>query len=90
MVAITSIEAYHEHKRLGKVCRQASDLLEVMADKPRLDGFTRNELSEASGVRLSSVCARVNELLAYGALRALPVRKCRITGRKATPVWLRS
>ena len=49
---------------------------------------TRNELAEASGIRLSSVAGRVNRLVAIGVIEELPARKDKHTGRSAHPLRL--
>lgn len=86
MVSTTSAIAYQEHKLVGKVCRQADDILRFIVKNKRATGWSRSELAEETGIRLSSVCGRVNELIAKGRLLPAPMRKCRITGRKVNPV----
>ena len=90
----TSIEAFHAHKASGKLSKQQQDIIDwmrwdwIMA-KPNDKGErTRSELSDGCGMKLSTVCARVNELLKLGKLVELPRRKCRVTGKSAHPVRL--
>ena len=44
--------------------------------------WSRNEIAERLQLRVSSVCARTNELLKVGQVEALAVRRCRVTGRR--------
>lgn len=86
-VSDTSIEAYVEHKETGKLGRQASTLIEKMT--PNKD-YSRKELSRETGIELSAVCGRVNELLSIGLLEELEPRKCTITGKRIHPIKLRT
>lgn len=82
-VATTSIQAYREHRDSGKVSGQARRILDSM-----LGGvsYSRRELAEHTGLELSSICGRVNELVAAGLLEETPTRRCRITGKSVHPV----
>lgn len=86
MVATTSKLAYREHEEEGKVGKQAREILSFMLRRRR--DWSRSELSEELCMRLSSVCGRVNELMAAGKVAHGDMRKCRITGRKVNPVKL--
>lgn len=84
-VAATSISAYHDHRdsgALGKQCRQLLGSMRWTIE------YTRSELAIASGLRLSSVCGRVNELMDAGYLVEGPVRPCRVTGKRVSTVRL--
>jgi predicted transcriptional regulator len=48
--------------------------------------FTRSELSQEIPLRLSSVCGRVNKLLALGLISERTKRACSITGKTISPV----
>lgn len=87
-VAITSIEAYREHMATGKLGDQAREIVEFLALRTDRD-WSRAELSKAMGLRLSSVCGRVNELLHSGHVDAAPARACTVTGKKINPVRLK-
>lgn len=82
-VAETSIAAYREHRDSGKLSAQASYILSCMEFG---DDYSRRELAYECGLELSSVCGRINELLAVDLVRELPARKCKITGRTVKPV----
>jgi hypothetical protein len=82
-VADTSIEAYKEHKAKGLVGKQAQAILDFMT--PGVS-YSRREISQKSGLELSSVCGRVNELLAIGMLVEGSKRKCLITHKTIVPV----
>lgn len=84
-VASTSIDAYHAMgPRLG---RQQRAILDYMAKHCHRD-YTRAELADATGLRLSSVCGRAAELLALYVLSEGPRRPCRCTGINAHPLRL--
>ncbi|MFI9652814.1 hypothetical protein [Guyparkeria halopsychrophila] len=77
----TSRQAYAELMESGAIGHQALDVLAVVW----LSQFclTRNEIAERSGLRLSSVRGRVNDLVAVGMLESVGKRQCRMTGRTA-------
>lgn len=82
-VAETSINAYKEHKAQGKVGTQAMRIFDAM-----LFGkdYSRRELVGITGLELSSVCGRVNEMLQVGMLKEVAPRKCKVTGKTINPV----
>ncbi len=82
-VADTSIEAYEEHKAEGKVGAQSNMILKKM--RPNTN-YSRRELSRLTGIDLSSICGRVNEMLSVGLLVEDAQRKCLITSKKINPV----
>jgi hypothetical protein len=82
-VAFTSIDAYKEHKAQGKVGTQAQHILDFLAFGK---DYSRREISGLTGLELSSVCGRVNELLEIGALKEVIPRKCKVTGKTIKPV----
>lgn len=85
MVRTISIDAYHEHLKSGKALKQWQKIYAAMKlYKP----LTRSELSDATGIRLSSVCGRVNELIEAGLVVEHERRKCTVTGRAAHPVGI--
>ncbi len=84
-MASTSIDAYHAMgPRLGVQQRQ---IVAFLAKRCERD-WTRCEISEATGLRLSSVCGRMKELTLLQVIQELPRRACRCTGRAAHPVRL--
>lgn len=85
-VADTSLVAYAEHRESGELGAQQKRILYFFYEKG--GEYTRSELAETLRMRLSSVCGRVNELLAKGYLEEGPRRPCRVTGRTAFPVRL--
>ena len=82
-VAFTSIDAYKEHKAQGKVGTQAQHILDFLAFGK---DYSRREIAGLTGLELSSVCGRVNELLEIGALKEVMPRKCKVTGKTIKPV----
>lgn len=82
-VATTSIDAYREHKASGKVGRQAQQILDSMIPGVH---YSRRELMISTGLELSSICGRVNELLAIGMIKEGSPRKCSITKKTVSPV----
>lgn len=82
--ADTSVDAYHEHRESGELgAQQKKIMLWFHANGGE---HTRSELSSRLGMRLSSVCGRVNELVEMKYLVEGPRRPCRMTGRSAHPV----
>jgi hypothetical protein len=82
-VAITSIFAYKEHKETGKVGNQAMSIFHKM-DLNK--DYSRREIVQLTGLELSSVCGRVNEMLQAGLLKEVSQRKCSVTGKTIKPV----
>lgn len=78
-----SIEAYHQHIDSGRALTQWQKVFNVLCSNPPL---TRAEIETESGIRLSSVCGRVSELMKSGLICERGVRKCRITGVRATVI----
>lgn len=82
-VADTSIKAYKEHRSSGKISTQAQHILDCMKFGVT---YSRRELIAVTGLELSSICGRVNEMLSAGILKEGPQRKCGITHKTITPV----
>lgn len=82
-VAETSIIAYKEHRATGKVGSQALSIFDAMEFHK---DYSRRELVAVTGLELSSVCGRVNEMLQVGMLKEVSSRKCKITGKTIKPV----
>lgn len=74
----TSLDAYAELSASGKKLTQQERVLQVLSECAPL---TRNELSERTGLRLSSVCGRVNELVAKGLAGSIGARRCTVTDK---------
>lgn len=83
-VANTSREAYYSHRDSGRLGRQAKQILDMM--RPGVE-YSRRELAEATGVDLSSICGRINELLGSKLLKEGEARPCRLTGKRVKPVY---
>lgn len=84
-VATTSATAYRDHKETGRVSAQQQTILDALQD-----GFalSRREIADETGLELSSVCGRVNELLQIGLLVEVRARQCNLTGRTVRPVMI--
>lgn len=80
----TSRKAYREMQDSGALGRQALDVLAHVALSSWC--MTRSEIAEQTGIRMSSVCGRVNDLVAVGMLEPVGKRQCRVTGRTAEQV----
>lgn len=76
----TSIAAHEEIKGSGTMSKQQRAVLDLVRKHP---GKTRLELSQISGMRLSSVCGRVNELVRAKLIDDAEVRPCSLTGKSA-------
>ena len=82
-VAGTSIQAYNEHRASGKLNNQSQHILDCMKFGI---AYSRRELIGLTGLELSSICGRVNEMLSAGILKEAPQRKCSVTNKTITPV----
>jgi hypothetical protein len=82
-VAETSVMAYKEHRAIGKVGSQAMYIFEIMEFNK---GYSRREIVKITGLELSSVCGRINEMLQSGMIEELVPRKCNITGKTIKPI----
>ncbi len=87
MIADTSIDAYDEHRDSGRLGEQQRRLMHWLHVNP--GEYTRSELAKRTGIRLSSICGRVAELIALGYLEESCRRRCTETGRSAHPVRIR-
>ena len=87
MIADTSLDAYTEHRDSGRLGEQQRRLMEWLHLNP--GQYTRSELAKRTGIRLSSICGRVNELIELGYLEEAERRRCTETGRSAHPVRIR-
>ena len=85
-VADTSIDAYIEHKESGKIGKQAEYILNSLQDGK---SYSRRELANKFNLELSSVCGRVNELMAEGLLEETDKRACEVTGKTINPVRIK-
>ena len=77
----TSLDAYFTIRGLGIDISQAGRIyiyLKYVGTSQK--GLTRNEIAEALNMRLSSVCARVNEMIGEW-LSDSETRKCSISGK---------
>jgi hypothetical protein len=86
MIATTSIQNYREHRDSGKLGTQAKALLNFIQSMPAGKDISRLELAEAVEMRLSSVCGRINELIAAGLIAPSENRKCGVSGKTICPV----
>lgn len=77
----TSLDAYVEHGDSGQLGRQQWFLMMWFHRTGKQ--YTRRELAEETGMLLSSICGRVNELIELGYLEDAPRRPCQVTGKSA-------
>jgi Fic family protein len=82
-VAETSVMAYKEHRSTGKVGSQAMYIFETMGFNK---DYSRREIVQITGLELSSVCGRINEMLQSGMLKEVSQRKCKVTGKTIKPI----
>lgn len=75
-----SIEHYHDHLESGRALRQWMVILRFVE---RNAFCTRAQVAEITGIRLSSVCGRVKELLDAGLIVESKARViCPVTGKR--------
>jgi DNA-binding MarR family transcriptional regulator len=76
----TSIMAYKKAKEDGTLLSHRQRLLATFHDGK---AYTRSELAELTGIRLSSVCGAVHTMVKRGLLDEGSERPCKITGHLA-------
>ena len=79
--AATSRDAYAAFILGPELPRQQRVIVDLLAAHP--GGYTRAEIAEATGLRLSSVCGRCHELLERGVVEEFARRPCGVTGISA-------
>jgi hypothetical protein len=80
----TSIDAYEELKRSGRLATQKAVVLLSIIKGP---GRTRQELSVSTRIPINAICGRVNELLKDLCIIEEGRRKCSITNIDARMIW---
>lgn len=85
--AQTSIDAYYAFIAGPKLGQQQKAIIAHLAKHAHRD-FTRAELADATGIRLSSICGRVNELRERYVIEEAPRRPCGVTRVNAHPIRL--
>ena len=83
-----SIEAYEKHIRSNKRKAQWVRIYMHLKVYPEMMS-TRSEMSQFTGMRMSSVCGRVHELLQANMIEELPRRTCSITKEPAHPLQIK-
>lgn len=84
----TRNDNFRLHRESGAMGRQHKAIMLAFHREGAPKDMSLNEISQATGIRLSSVSGRVNELKALGWLSECMPRKDRVTGRKVTPLSL--
>ncbi len=82
-----SIEAYQKHIDSGK---RSTQWMAIYAFINCQLPITRSEISDFIGIRMSSVCGRVNELIKAGLIEEHSRRKCKVTGEPAHTLTLKN
>lgn len=81
----TSREAYQQHRSSGHLQAQEQRVLDHLGAHPGR-AFTRAELAQETGIRLSAICGRVNALVKLGLVVEPYRRQCTVTGSNAWAV----
>lgn len=77
----TSRDGLAEHRATGKLGAQQQQVFAVLTRTGQ--AFTRAELAQRTGIRLSAICGRISELLALQVIKEGPRRQCGVTGKNA-------
>lgn len=85
MISDTSMKAYRELIGAGVFQPRELQVLQALAEKP----LTRDEIAAATGLRLSSVCGRVNSLVKAGAIVSFGERRSTETGKLQELLWIK-
>jgi hypothetical protein len=80
MIASTSFQAFVAVRDDGTTARQYAQILALLRTIPSV-ALSRTDIANLTGMRLSSVCARVAELRADGHVIEPSTRRCPHTGR---------
>ncbi len=80
----TSLEAYQKINDDGTVGQQAEDILTFLKFKGI--PMTNKEIQKSTGLEISSVSGRVNDLKKHGKVVVVGKRPCEVTGNTATIV----
>lgn len=80
MIASTSFAAYLSVREDGTTARQYAQILALLRTIPSV-ALSRTDIANLTGIRISSVCARVHELRADGHVIEPSTRRCPHTGR---------
>ena len=80
----TSIEAYKKINKDGTVGQQAEEILKFL--KSHGEPMTNKEIQQSTGLEISSVSGRVNDLKKHGKVVVVGKRPCEVTGNTATIV----
>lgn len=86
MVVLTSRKAYKEIAAEGVVGRQALEILETIIDMG--EPLSLREIERTTSIPINAVSGRVNDLKKAGYLKVVDRRKCVITGRLISPVFV--
>jgi hypothetical protein len=74
----TSLAAYAELQLQRKLQPMEARVVEALQHRP----LTREEIAEATGMRLSSVCGRVATLRKSDVIESFGDKRCTITGKR--------
>ena len=77
----TSKDALAEHRSSGKLGAQQQQVFAALTRSGQ--AFTRAELAQRTGIRLSAICGRISELLALQVITEGPRRQCGVTGKNS-------
>jgi|TARA_R110000737_G_scaffold54140_1_gene76252 DNA-binding transcriptional regulator GbsR (MarR family) len=80
----TSIEAYKTITENGTVGQQAIDILDFLKFKGK--PMTNKEIQTATGLEISSVSGRINDLKKHNMVTVVGKRPCKVTGNTVTIV----
>lgn len=85
-VSATSLAAYDSIKASGKQSTQAMRVLEYIGRHPF---SSRNDIAEGTGLRLASVCGRVDELLEDEVIEERGIKADPISGHTVKTLKVR-
>ena len=87
MVRSESINAYRRLKANGTINQQEFDIVDYLL-KTGNKALTRREISEGTGILISSIAGRINGLINKKVLAESLNRICNISGMTVTPVYV--
>lgn len=82
MIAETSIDAYRSIVSGGYTTSRATELLNIFRNSDPGQTYTRQQLSQMSGMPINIVCGRINELLEKKYLEVIGTTRCPTTNKR--------
>ena len=84
----TSTMVFRNLKESGTTLKQEDQILACLGESMFTEDMTLKEISRLTGLEINAVSGRVNGLKKSGKVKEAQKRKCRVTNRFVTPVYV--